>query len=244
MNKKIFKLQEELIEKQFQLEEEYYFQVRETEKYWDRDSKCALKIQSIYKMFTLRQRFTKLKESVIKIQTRFRGFLSRKKFQKKKEDNINLMNVKYFSQQAITIQKIFRGFYQRKFTHDFYARKKFLQELGDQNTRFQGEMNQIADEERIEEKKRQEAQAREEFTQLASNLHHLASTHQIPGVYNPPYAISRPTAFNIEVETHLKATFKANYTWKPPTRKSIATFQIKQNKKIVSTQSSIKVNQK
>lgn len=64
------------------------------------------------------------------------------------------MNVRYFSQQAITIQKMFRGYYQRKFTHDFYARKKFLQELGNQNSRFQSEMNALAEDERVEQENR------------------------------------------------------------------------------------------
>ena len=28
----------------------------------------------------------------------------------------------------------------------------------------------------------------------------------------------KPTAFNMDVETHLKATFSTNYKWKAPTR--------------------------
>lgn len=56
-------------------------------------------------------------------------------------------------------------------------------------------------------KKRQEMLARTEFNELAKNLHHLASTHCTPGVYNPPYSKTKPTAFDIEIETHLKSTF-------------------------------------
>lgn len=44
-----------------------------------------------------------------------------------------------------------------------------------------------SDEDKIEEERRQEAIARQEFNELAKNLHHLSSTYQIPGVYNPPY---------------------------------------------------------
>ena len=49
--------------------------------------------------------------------------------------------------------------------------------------------------------------ARSEFNQLAKNLHHLSSTLTIPGVYNPPYARIKPTAFDVDIETHLKSTF-------------------------------------
>lgn len=49
--------------------------------------------------------------------------------------------------------------------------------------------------------------ARSEFKELAKNLHHLSSTLTIPGVYNPPYSRTKPTAFEIDIETHLKSTF-------------------------------------
>ncbi len=49
--------------------------------------------------------------------------------------------------------------------------------------------------------------ARSEFDELAKNLHHLSSTLCIPGVYNPPYSRTKPTAFEVEIETHLKSTF-------------------------------------
>ena len=49
--------------------------------------------------------------------------------------------------------------------------------------------------------------ARSEFNELAKNLHHLSSTLNIPGVYNPPYSRTKPSAFEIDIETHLKSTF-------------------------------------
>jgi len=49
--------------------------------------------------------------------------------------------------------------------------------------------------------------ARSEFNELARNLHHLSSTLTIPGVYNPPYSKTKPTAFEVDIETHLKSTF-------------------------------------
>ena len=74
-------------------------------------------------------------------------------------------------------------------------------------------------------KKRREAIARTEFTELAKNLHHLSSTLAIPGVYNPPYSNTKPTAFDVDIETHLKTTFKANYTWKAPDKNAIMSFK-------------------
>jgi hypothetical protein len=76
-----------------------------------------------------------------------------------------------------------------------------------------------------EEQKIQEANARTEFAELASNLHHLTSTKAIPGVYNPPYSQLKPQAFNVDIETHLKSTFKSNYQWKPPNKDKIGFFR-------------------
>jgi len=76
-----------------------------------------------------------------------------------------------------------------------------------------------------DEQKRQEQCARMEFAELASNLHHLTSTKAVPGVYNPPYSQLKPQAFNVDIETHLKSTFKSNYQWKPPSKEKINFFR-------------------
>ena len=38
-------------------------------------------------------------------------------------------------------------------------------------------------------------QAKAEFASLAKNLHHLTSTKNIPGVYNSPFAMQKPSVF-------------------------------------------------
>ena len=77
-----------------------------------------------------------------------------------------------------------------------------------------------------DEHNRQEQYARTEFGELAGNLHHLTSTRTQPGVYNPPYSSIKPQAFNVDIETHLKTTFKSNYQWKPPSKEKIGFFRM------------------
>jgi hypothetical protein len=36
---------------------------------------------------------------------------------------------KFFYEQAKIIQKFYRGYYSRKYEHDFYARKSYLQHV-------------------------------------------------------------------------------------------------------------------
>ena len=49
-------------------------------------------------------------------------------------------------------------------------------------------------------------------------MHHLSSTKTIPGVYNSPFAMQKPAAFEKTVEEHLKDAFKDNYRWRAPKR--------------------------
>ena len=119
----------------------------------------------------------------------------------------------------------YRGFYSRKYEHDFYARKKYLQHVETKNDEVRRNLDDHHKKSAQEEQKRQEQSARTEFAELAGNLHHLTSTKAVPGVYNPPYSHLKPQAFNVDIETHLKSTFKSNYQWKPPSKEKIGFFR-------------------
>eukprot|EP00356_Strombidium_inclinatum_P011550 CAMPEP_0170481816 /NCGR_PEP_ID=MMETSP0208-20121228/2115_1 /TAXON_ID=197538 /ORGANISM="Strombidium inclinatum, Strain S3" /LENGTH=134 /DNA_ID=CAMNT_0010754587 /DNA_START=165 /DNA_END=570 /DNA_ORIENTATION=+ len=90
--------------------------------------------------------------------------------------------------KAKIIQKYFRGYFSRRYEHDFYARKNYLSDVQTKNEEIRKELEEWAKKTALEEAKLQEQTARTEFHELASNLHHLASTRIIPGVYNPPYS--------------------------------------------------------
>lgn len=119
----------------------------------------------------------------------------------------------------------YRGFYSRKYEHDFYARKKYLKHVETKNEEVRRNLEEHNRKLSQEEQKRQEQAARTEFSELAGNLHHLTSTKAVPGVYNPPYSQLKPQAFNVDIETHLKSTFKSNYQWKAPNKDKIAFFR-------------------
>ena len=66
-------------------------------------------------------------------------------------------------------------------------------------------------------------QQKNNFYKIASNLHHLISTKEIPGVYNTPYLPPelKPQVYNADIEEHLKSIFKKNYNKNKPSLKSI-----------------------
>ena len=91
-------------------------------------------------MFTKRKEFLRKKAAAIRIQTAFRVFHAKSKFKIRKMQDANQKNLAYFAKQAIMIQKIFRGFFVRKYIHNFYLRKEELQALSNKNEEFRKEL--------------------------------------------------------------------------------------------------------
>ena len=95
----------DLCHKKMKVIEEYYFQVRENEKYYSKDFKTALKLQSYFRLHKKRKEFLLKKKAAIKIQKFVRRALALIKFKNKYEQEVNRRNISYFSNQAKIIQK-------------------------------------------------------------------------------------------------------------------------------------------
>lgn len=95
----------DLCHKKMKVIEEYYFQVRENEKYYRKDFKTALKLQSYFRLHKKRKEFLLKKKAAILIQKFTRRVLALMKFKKRYEVEVNRRNISYFSNQAKIIQK-------------------------------------------------------------------------------------------------------------------------------------------
>lgn len=84
-------------------------------------------------MYIERKKYLEKKAATIKIQKTFRAFNARRTFKQKQVEENNKNNLAYFAKQAITIQKVFRGFFVRKYIHNFYLRKQELEALAQKN---------------------------------------------------------------------------------------------------------------
>jgi len=67
------------------------------------------------------------------MQRVWRGHKGRSLFVNKLEEDHNGKQVRFFTEQAKIVQKYYRGFYSRKYEHDFYARKKYLSHVETKN---------------------------------------------------------------------------------------------------------------
>lgn len=113
-----------------------------------------------------------------------------------------------FHYQASVIQHVFRGFYSRKYKHDFRARKAYIANILAKSSELRLQLAANRERAAQEEQERKLREMQDEFKKVAQKLHHLLSTKSRPGVYNPPFALDGPpTAFGVPVEEHLR-----NYT--------------------------------
>ena len=90
------------------------------------------------------------------------------------------------------------------------------------------EMRELAAKKQYDLDMKNEEEQKNNFYKIASNLHHLVSTKEIPGVYNTPYLPPelKPQVYNVDIEEHLKSVFKKNFNKNKTSLKSI-------NKKIL-----------
>lgn len=162
---------------------EYYELINETEKYRYKELGAAVKIEALWRMYKQRKLYLHQKWAVSVIKRVYRGYRTRKSFWKLTSIALSLQRKHFFSSAALCIQRIYRGFYSRKYLHDFHARKKYLKYIEGKNQRRLEKMNKYKQDLLADEQKRQEEYARMEFYKLSTNLHHLTSTKAVPGVY-------------------------------------------------------------
>jgi hypothetical protein len=167
----------------FSIVDDYYTLTRETEKHRFKEIFAAVKIQGLFRMYRQYKRYNTLKAAVDKLKKYFKGFRTRKMFWRAIEKNLAQQRFMFYSSCATVIQRVYRGFYSRKYIHDFWARKKYITHIERKNEKRRDKMNQYNQTLTLEEQRALEDNARMEFHKLATSLHHLTSTRAIPGVY-------------------------------------------------------------
>ena len=111
----------------------------------------------------------------------------------------------FFDAFATTIQLRFRAFHSRKYLHNFYARRAYVDAVVHKGEALKAQLQQHLESQVVAKTTEQESKGRETVTRLATRLHHLRSTASCAGIYNSPYHLGfHPTAFGVPVEDHLR----------------------------------------
>ncbi|KAJ8353377.1 hypothetical protein SKAU_G00209440, partial [Synaphobranchus kaupii] len=90
---------------------------------------------------------------------------------------------------AVRIQQRWRGYYVRKYVHNYHARQQYLEGLARKNKQVRRDLEEFDElQRRAREHSKMERDEREKQDQ-AQRMHYLLSTQQCRGVFNSPFRI-------------------------------------------------------
>ncbi|DBA66376.1 TPA: spermatogenesis-associated protein 17 [Trebouxia sp. C0005] len=204
-----------------EVDAEYFLLQRAAEAAKQQELPAAVLIQAVVRGHLLRKRLHILEGRAVRIQSCWRGYAARQQFKAERTKANTLLREAYFDAQATHIQRWFRGFWSRKYIHNFLQRKAYLAAVADSNAR----MRALAEQQlqasicAIKEQEEQAAMAR--FQKQSSKLHHLLSTSTVAGIYRSPYqALTNtvPVLEKIPLEDQIRASRKSLVSSQPGVR--------------------------
>ncbi|KAL0220401.1 hypothetical protein RCL1_000255 [Eukaryota sp. TZLM3-RCL] len=203
-----------------------FISLRDASSAFPQENSAAAKIQSCWRCRSQRRIFIRLRDNTILLQSYIRGFLGRSYFRKLHQEHIDKSHQELLNRCATLVQRLFRGFYSRKYKGDYYKTKSYLETITRENSKVREELLYIEShtKEVVNEEKR--VRELEEFSSSAAQCHHLLSTAAISGVFSTPH-FPVPTAYGVPLEEAItycsqesveqhKKTQKLKFTAQPP----------------------------
>eukprot|EP00164_Ancoracysta_twista_P002376 GFYU01003147.1.p1 GENE.GFYU01003147.1~~GFYU01003147.1.p1 ORF type:complete len:350 (+),score=63.26 GFYU01003147.1:119-1168(+) len=163
----------------------------------------AMAIQRWYRGHMVRRYIAVLRWAAVIIQKAIRRYVARCRYMHLVEDSKLKQTMEYCNKAVIEIQRMFRGFYSRKYIHNYYARQRYLRNVMEASEHLREAMHVQLQEQMEAEVERKNEEVKNEFLTVAGSMHHLLSTKQCPGIYNSPYT-GPPTVNDVPLEDHLR----------------------------------------
>jgi len=148
--------------------------------------KVAIRIQAWWRGHLVRKAIRNLHKKATIIQSAFRRQKGKELFGSIVDKAVESMRHKFYHQMATRIQTRWRGFHTRKFIHNYYARKKYLQAIEEENCQMRKSLNEYEKTEREREALERELRKEKEIIQQARKVHYMKSTFRTAGVFNSP----------------------------------------------------------
>lgn len=183
---------------------EYFRMTQDASDNLGRENAAVISVQSFYRATRVRKTWHATQNGTMLIQRVMRGWLGRAKARAVRAKLNRRLHSLFFEHCASVIQKYYRGFRSRRWLHNFHGRKQYLEKIEQRGEYTKEWLQRYEAEEQQRCKQEEETKTRDEFDNLAGDLHHLVSTKAMPGVYNPPYNDVLPQAFGKPIEGHLR----------------------------------------
>ncbi|XP_016382378.1 spermatogenesis-associated protein 17 [Sinocyclocheilus rhinocerous] len=169
------------------IKEQYFIRNRIAEENRQKENEAAVRIQSWFKGCQVRAFLSHLHKNATLIQKIWRGFTARALFRQRVKTAYFIMKMNFYNKMAVKIQQRWRGYYVRKYVHNYYARKRYLEGLTRKNEHIRRDLEEFAELQRRERERITLEKEEKEKNIQAQRLHFLLSTKQCPGVFNSPF---------------------------------------------------------
>ncbi|TNM90693.1 hypothetical protein fugu_002982, partial [Takifugu bimaculatus] len=181
-----------------------------------KEHQAAVLIQSWFRGCKVRTYLSHLLKKAVIIQRIWRSFRANAHFIQMVKAAYFITKMNFYKEMAVKIQKLWRGFYVRKYIHNFYTRKNYLNGVLITNELVRREMDKLEEVHRRERENFQMMEKERERANQAHRSHHLLSTKQRPGIFNSPF---RPAPDEMEQllrqVKHHTPTSMAPRVWTP-----------------------------
>ena len=170
----------------------------------DEERESCVRIQKLWRGQRVRAWVTVMRLACVEIERVFRGHLGRLRHGALATARTDREELAVFHYHAILCQRTFRGYYSRRYRHDFNARKAYISSVVRRGEELRETLEAARREQVLAEAEAAEKEREAAFKRVVEHLHHLVSTKSVPGVYNSPYDVDHPpSALGVPVETHL-----------------------------------------
>ncbi|CAF4840273.1 unnamed protein product [Rotaria sp. Silwood1] len=178
---------------------------KEAEYVREHENRASVIIQSAWRGYLVRSHIKYLNRCATLIQTWWRIYKAKVLFRQKLKEHVLQLRLKYYDDNAVKIQKIWRGFYVRKYVLDFYSRKRYLTGLEQKNEQIRTQLREYReylDQKQLEQQRQANIAKLEEE---AKKTHYLGPFRAPEDVRYQRY---RPLKPSLRCETDFFATEK------------------------------------
>ncbi|XP_052010178.1 spermatogenesis-associated protein 17 [Xyrauchen texanus] len=169
------------------IKEQYFLKNRIAEENRQRENEAAVKIQRWFRGCQVRAYLRHLHKNATLIQKIWRGFTARELFRQRVKTAYFIMKMNFYNKMAVKIQQRWRGYYVRKYVHNYYARKRYLEGVARKNDLIRRDLAEFAELQKRERERIALEKEEQEKNIQAQRLHFLLSTKHCPGVFNSPF---------------------------------------------------------
>ena len=156
--------------------------VSEAEREREREEFAALVIGCKWKGFVDHKLYWRKKKSTLTAQRVFRGHRGRVKAEERKIEQLKRERMLLFDYFATNIQRLYRGYRDRKYLCDNHARKKYLREVEKRSAEVRLACTSHYEAQVEELKQKEKDQYLSKFHCVSKHLLYIASTSSIPGI--------------------------------------------------------------